>query len=123
MQEKVAREKKIELLLESVVDKVTGGARVESLTIKNNKTAKTNDFRCDGVFIFVGIRPNTDFVKKLLHTDEAGFIMTDQELKTCREGLFACGDCCKKELYQVVTASAEGATAASAAHKYLLNME
>ena len=120
MQEKVAGEKKIELLLESVVEKISGGARVESLSVKNNKSSKVDDFKCNGVFIFVGIRPNTDFVKKLLHTDEAGFIMTDQESKTRREGVFACGDCCKKELYQVITASAEGATAASAAHRYLL---
>ncbi|MBI4972565.1 MAG: FAD-dependent oxidoreductase, partial [Candidatus Omnitrophica bacterium] len=75
---------------------------------------------CQGVFIFVGIQPHTDFLKKLLQLDEAGFIITDENLATSQEGIFACGDCRKKNLYQVINACAEGAVAANSAHTYLL---
>ncbi|MDD2679270.1 MAG: NAD(P)/FAD-dependent oxidoreductase, partial [Candidatus Omnitrophica bacterium] len=77
---------------------------------------------CQGVFIFVGITPNTDFVKNVSETDEFGFIITDQAMRASREGIFACGDCVRKSLYQVVNACGEGAVAVDSAHKYLLKL-
>jgi len=120
LEERARKENKIALVLDSVITEILGEKMVEAVKIKNVKSGSEHTLSCQGVFVFVGIKPNTAFLKNLLHTDEAGFIMTDQEFKTSREGIFACGDCCRKSLYQVVTACGEGASAADAAHKYLL---
>jgi len=111
---------KIAFLLETVVEELVGENRLEKLKIKNVKTGVQSDFSCQGIFIFVGIKPNTEFLKNVLNIDESGFIITDQDLVTSRKGIFACGDCRKKSLYQVVNACAEGALAAHSANRYLL---
>ena len=111
---------KIEFILDSVVEEIAGTGKVKEAKLKNNKTGKVSPISCQGVFIFVGIDPNTGFIKGLLNTDEHGFIVIDQKMQTSREGIFACGDCAAKSLYQVISACAEGAAAADSAHKYLL---
>jgi len=122
LQEKAKKNPKINFVLESVVEEIIGQNRVEGLKIKNAKTESLNTIACQGVFIFVGIKPNTDFLKNQLHLDETGFIITGQDLKTSCEGIYACGDCLKKSLYQVISACSEGATAADSAQKYLLSL-
>jgi len=119
--EKAKLNPRINFILESVVEEITGENKVEAVKLKNALTNEKREISCQGVFIFVGIIPNTEFIKNLLDRDEFGFIITDQEMRTSRTGIFACGDCLKKSLYQVVTACGEGATAADAAYKYLLN--
>jgi thioredoxin reductase (NADPH) len=86
-------------------------------------TGALNEISCQGVFIFIGIKPNTDFLKNQLEMNEMGFIITDEQLQTSCEGIFSCGDCRKKSLYQVINACGEGAVAAHSAHTYLLNKE
>ncbi|MFA5411249.1 MAG: thioredoxin-disulfide reductase [Candidatus Omnitrophota bacterium] len=119
LEEKARSIASINLILESVVEEISGLNRVESVKIKNTKSGSLSTLSCQGVFIFVGIQPNTGFLKNFLETDESGFIITDEEMRTSQPGVFACGDCRKKSLYQVVTACAEAAVAASGAHKYL----
>jgi thioredoxin reductase (NADPH) len=119
--EKAKANPRIHFSLESVVVEITGENKVEAVRIKNVLTAAESLIVCQGVFIFVGILPNTDFVNNLLDRDEFGFIITDQEMRTSQEGMFACGDCRKKSLYQVVTACGDGATAADSAYKYIIN--
>ncbi|MDD5154982.1 MAG: thioredoxin-disulfide reductase [Candidatus Omnitrophica bacterium] len=121
LEEKARANPKINFILDSVIDEITGQDKPEAVVIRNVKTNSTSCFSCQGVFIFVGIEPNTGFVKNLLNIDESGFIMTDQSLHTSKEGVFACGDCLKKGLYQVINACGEGALAADSAHKYLLS--
>jgi thioredoxin reductase (NADPH) len=121
LEEKARVNPKINFILDSTIDGITGEDKVEAVTIRNVKTNAASPFSCQGVFIFVGIEPNTKFVKNLLNIDESGFIMTDPALQTSKEGIFACGDCLKKNLYQVVTACGEGALAADSSHKYLLS--
>lgn len=111
---------KINFVLDSIVEEITGQDKVEAVKIKNVKTDSLNLLSCQGVFVFVGIKPNTNFLNNLLKTDASGFIITEQDLKTSCPGIFACGDCCKKSLYQVITACSEGAVAAASVHKYLL---
>lgn len=111
---------KINFVLESVIEEIIGEGKIEAVKIKNVKTSASKILSCQGVFIFVGIQPNTDFLKNQLQLDEQGFILTDENLKTSQAGIFACGDCRRKSLYQVVTACAEGALAASSAQRYLL---
>jgi len=119
--DKLKKDPKIKLILGSVVEEVLGEKNVEGVRLKNVKSGEGSEVSCQGVFIFVGIKPNTDFLKNILEKDEFGFIITDQVLKTSREGIFAAGDCIRKSLYQVVSACSDGAVAADSAHKYLLN--
>jgi thioredoxin reductase (NADPH) len=120
LEEKARQNPKINFILESTIEEIIGENRVEKVKIRNLKTGAISDLSCQGVFVFVGIRPNTDFLKNILHLDESGFIITGQDLAASRKGVFACGDCLKKNLYQVVNACAEGALAAHSANIYLL---
>lgn len=118
--DKVKGNPKIKFVLDSVVEEIAGEDKVKQVKIKNVKTGKNSDISCQGVFIFVGIVPNTEFIKNIIETNESGFIIIDQKMHTSREGVFACGDCAEKGLYQVVSACGDGATAADSAHKYLI---
>lgn len=120
LEEKARQNPKINFILESTVEEIIGENRVEKVKIRNLKTGVISDLSCQGVFVFVGIRPNTDFLKNILNLDESGFIITNQDLAASRKGIFACGDCLKKNLYQVVNACAEGALAAHSANIHLL---
>ncbi len=122
LEEKAMRQAKISFMLDSVIEEIAGNTKVESVKIKNVVTGNVSAHPCDGVFIFVGIMPNTGFVKNLLKLDEAEFIITDDNMKTSMDGVYACGDCRKKSLYQVINACGEGAVAASSVHRYLLNI-
>lgn len=119
LQEKLFENKKIEVLWNSIPEEILGSKVVEKLRIKNLKTNQVNDMSASGVFIFVGIIPNTEFLKGLVKLDENGFILTDEEMKTSVEGIFAAGDCRRKILTQVITACGDGATAAFCANRYL----
>ena len=118
LQERAFANKKIEFKWDSVVSEILGASKVTGVKIKNVKTSTETDFLCDGVFIFVGYTPNTGFLKDLLPLDESGYITTDDNCLTSKPGIFACGDCRKKLLKQVITACGDGATAAFACHHY-----
>ena len=122
LQDRVFKNKKIEILWDSVIEKFLGKERLEEITIKNKKRNQSYSKKIDGVFEFVGIKPNSDFVKSMVKTDNRGFIITDYNMETATCGLFAVGDIRSKPLRQVVTAVADGATAAMSANKYLNNL-
>jgi len=119
LQERMKANSKINFILDSVVTEITGSTRVESVKIKNVNTSAEQDIACDGVFVYIGYHPDTEFAKDKLKLDEAGFIITEENMAASCEGIFACGDCRKKTLYQVITACADGAVAADSAFKYL----
>jgi len=120
LEEKALSNPKIKFLLDSVVEQINGQLRVESVKIKNVKTGIESVLSCQGVFVFVGIVPNTALVKNLLNTDNLGFIITDKDFAASKPGIFSCGDCLKKSLYQVITACGEGASCAASVKRYLL---
>ncbi|MDD3988348.1 MAG: thioredoxin-disulfide reductase [Candidatus Omnitrophota bacterium] len=120
--EKAKENPKIKFILDTIVEKIEGESKVEAVKVKNVQTGLQSNIACQGVFIFVGISPNTEFVRNILKTDESGFIIVNQEMHTTKEGVFACGDCVKKSLYQVINACGDGAVAADSVHKYLLNL-
>ena len=122
LQDRVFKNKKIEILWNSVIEKFSGKERLEEITIKNKKRNQSYNKKIDGVFEFVGIKPNSDFVKSMVKMDNRGFIITDYNMETSTCGLFAVGDIRSKPLRQVVTAVADGATAAMSANKYLNNL-
>jgi len=119
LQERMKANNKINFILDSVVTEISGSTKVESVKIKNVNTSIEQDIACDGVFVYIGYQPDTEFAKDKLKLDESGFIITEDNMAASCEGIFACGDCRKKTLYQVITACADGAVAADSAFKYL----
>jgi len=119
LQERVVANKKINFVWDSVVTKILGKEKVEGILVQNKKTSEEKEISCQGVFIFVGNIPNSKFLKELVKLDKRYYILTDDNMMTSQEGIYACGDVRKKILRQVVTACGEGATAAFAAQKYI----
>jgi thioredoxin reductase (NADPH) len=118
-QERAFANPKIKFLWNSVIQEIKGDQVVRSVMIKNVKTGEIKEFSTDGIFLFVGLIPRTQFLKGLIHMNEEGYIITDENCETSIKGIFAAGDCRKKLLRQIATAVGEGATAAFAAEKYL----
>ena len=118
-QERVFANPKIKLLWNSVVQEIKGDSIVRSAVIKNVKTGEVTEISIEGVFLFVGLSPRTQFLKGLVNLDEAGYIVTDENGETSVKGIFAAGDCRKKLLRQVATAVGDGAMVAFAVEKYL----
>lgn len=119
LQERALANKKIELCLNSVAVEILGKNKVEAIAVKDVNTGKPKEIKADGVFVLIGLSPNSDIVKGLVKTDEKGYIISDDDMKTSVEGIFACGDVRKKLLRQVVTAAGDGATAAFSAEHYV----
>ena len=117
--EKAMANPKIEPVWDSVVERIKGTDMVEGIVLKNVKTGETSELPVAGVFVFVGMNPNCDFVKGLVETKDGGWIVTNEMLETSVEGVFAAGDVRDKFLRQVVTAAGDGATAAMAAYSYI----
>ena len=120
IQERAALNDKITYILDTVATEICGGnAGVEALRLKNVKTGQVSDLAVSGVFVFVGIRPNSEWAPPEVEQNKAGFIRTDQEMATSIPGVFAAGDVRIKELRQIVTAVGDGATAAFNAGRYI----
>ncbi len=118
-QEKALANDKIEFVWNSTVDEICGEDLVNGVKIKNIKTGEISELACDGVFMFVGTVPRTDFVKGLVELNPAGYVKTTEMMETNVPGVYAAGDVRDKFLRQVVTAAGDGATAAVAAEKYI----
>jgi len=119
LQERVFANKKIELCLKSVVVEIIGGKRVEGVRVKNTVTSEEKMIKADGVFVLIGLSPNSGIFRDILKLDEKGYIISDEDMKTSVDGIFACGDVRSKPLRQIVTAVGEGATAAVSAQHYV----
>lgn len=119
LQERAFANKRIELCLGSIVTEITGNSKVEGVKVKNTVTSQEKNIRADGVFVLIGQSPNSGIFKDIVRLDEKGNIISDEEMKTSVDGIFACGDVRSKPLRQVVTAAGEGATAAVSARHYI----
>jgi thioredoxin reductase (NADPH) len=122
-QERAFANPKIKFLWNSVVQEIKGDTVVRSIIVKNVKSGEVKEFETDGVFLFVGISPRTQFLKGLVEMDEGRYILTNDQCESSVKGIFAAGDCRKKLLRQVTTAVGDGATAAFAVEKYLEEKE
>lgn len=116
--DQAANNGKISFIFDSIVTEIKGDNLVSSIVLKNIKTNEENEMNIDGVFIFVGLDPNTDFVDKSI-LDEGNHINTDICMLTKIEGLFAAGDVRSQAFRQIVCAVASGATASEYAGKYI----
>jgi thioredoxin reductase (NADPH) len=118
-QERALASPKIKFLWNSIVQEIKGDSTVRSISVKNVKTGEIMEVETEGVFLFVGLVPRTQFLKGVVQMDEAGYILTNEDCETSAKGIFAVGDCRKKLLRQIATAVGDGATAAFAAEKFL----
>lgn len=119
LRDRAAKNEKIGFLWDSVLAGIQGGDFVEKLRVRNVKTHEISELSAEGVFIFVGLTPNTALVRGIVELDDNGYILADQDMKTSAPGIFACGDCIQKSLRQVVTACGDGANAAFSAQHYV----
>ncbi len=119
LQQQVFQNKKIEIVTPAVVQKIIGSQKVESVEIKFVDSGETRTICCDGIFVFIGEIPNTEFVKDILELDSEGYIVVNEKLCSSLLGIFAAGDCRKGNLKQVVTACSDGAVAAESVKEYL----
>lgn len=119
LQEKAFNHPKIKFIWDTVVEEAKGDEILESLVIKNLKTGETSELLVNGVFVFVGLDPKSEIFKGKVAMDEKGYIITDRNMKTNVEGVFAAGDVTQKSLRQVITAAADGAIAAISAEEYI----
>ena len=119
LQEAAKACEKIEFVLSCVPESIEGKSKVEGLKIKSKKTGEVKELPVTGVFVAIGIIPESDAVKGKVCTDDFGYICTDQWMATSVKGVYAAGDIVLKPLKQVVTAAADGATAIYAIQAYL----
>lgn len=121
LQQRASKRDNIEIIWDTIPEKIEGKAKVENVILRNLKTETVSSMPVDGVFIYVGIRPNTEFVN--VNKNGSGFIVTNEKLETSVAGIYAAGDCRDTPIWQVVTAVADGAVAAVFAHEYILGLK
>ncbi|MCK5287763.1 MAG: thioredoxin-disulfide reductase, partial [Candidatus Omnitrophica bacterium] len=109
----------IEVMFNSNISEIKGNDLLEELIVQNSLTGEAQSVQLQGLFIAVGIEPNTKIVKDIVNKDEGGFIITDEQMRTNIKTIWACGDCRKRPLKQLITAASEGATATIGVYKYL----
>ena len=117
---------KITVLTNTVMEEVAGENGLTYARYRNTVTGKVTEYRSEetfGVFVFVGYAPATEAVKNVVDLDDRGYIITDSTQKTSAEGVYAAGDVCIKPLRQVVTATGDGALAATELEKYVAAMQ
>jgi thioredoxin reductase (NADPH) len=117
--DKVAEMGNIESVFNTQVEEIVGDDSVTAVRLKDVTSGATREQPISGVFVFVGLEPNTAFVRGVLDLDEAGHIRTDIQMRTSVPGVFAAGDIRQGSVAQLASAVGDGATAAIAAYYYL----
>ncbi len=122
--EPAKQHKNITIITNTVVEEVSGEGGLNYIRYKNTKTEKVTEYRADdgdffGVFVLAGYTPDTKIVKSLVELNDHGYIVTDSEQRTSIDGVYAAGDVCIKPLRQIVTATGDGALAATELEKYV----
>ena len=120
--DQVKNHEKITVLYNTVMEEVSGENGLTYARYKNTATGEVTEYKSEetfGVFVFAGYAPETEAVKGILKCNEQGYLVTDPSQKTSAEGVYAAGDVCIKPLRQVVTATADGALAATELEKYV----
>lgn len=126
--EPAKKHEKITVIYNTVVEEVNGENGLNYIRYKNTKTGESTEYHAEqgdtfGVFVFAGYSPDTELVKDIAKLNEYGYVITDSSQKTTIDGLYAAGDVCIKPLRQVVTATGDGALAATELEKYVAEMQ
>ena len=126
--DKAKNHEKITVITNTVVEEVSGENGLDYIRYKNTKTGEITEYRAEkndffGVFVFAGYSPDTELVKDIIKLNEYGYIITNSELKTNIDGIYAAGDVCIKPLRQIITATGDGALAATELEKYVATLQ
>lgn len=119
LQEKVAEKENMHVITNHAVKEFIGENRLESILVEDRATNEIEEWAYDGVFVYIGLSPNSDLVKEIVETDEYGFMTTNMNLMTSQPGIFAAGDVRAGSTKQAASAAGEGATAALMIRAYL----
>lgn len=123
LQEKVRNLENVKILWDTVLEEIEGKEQVESVRLKNVHTGEIVSLCADGVFIAVGMIPNTDNFKELVEISPEGYIQAGEDCITSVPGIYAAGDIRTKKLRQIITAAADGANAVESVQRYLLSQK
>ncbi len=123
LQEEVKSKANIEIVYDTVVEEIVGTNQIEKVLTYNKKTETKSEIKVDGVFLAVGITPNTTKIEGLPETDETGYIIAGEDCVTSIPGIFAAGDVRTKMLRQVITAAADGANALTSVKRYISGLK
>ena len=110
----------MEIIWDTVAEKIEGEDQVETLMLKNVKSGEQRNLSVDGVFVAVGILPESMLLRDIADCDEKGYVVAGEDGVSSMPGLFVAGDVRTKKLRQIITAAADGANAITSVQEYLL---
>lgn len=119
LQEQVKKAENIEIIWDTQVEEILGEEQVEKIRLYNKKEDSRSELDVDGVFVAVGIIPNSQLAEGLVSLDEGGYIVAGEDGRTSLDGVFAAGDVRTKQLRQVITAAADGANVITSVEHFL----
>ena len=122
LQQRAFAHPKLDFIWDTVVEEVMGQELVQGLKLSNVKTEQRSILELDGVFVAIGVMPNSQCFFNILDLDDAGYIITDETMATSVNGIFAAGDIRRNSPRQIAAAVGDGVTAAMSAFRYLQNM-
>lgn len=119
LQERAFAHPKLEFIWNTVVEEVLGDRLLEGLELRNVKTGQESNLKVDGLFVAVGLMPNSQCFRSIVEVDDVGYIIVDDSMSTSAPGVFAAGDIRRDSARQIAAAVGDGATAALSAFRYL----
>jgi len=123
LQERARKESRIDFIWDTIPIGVAGEKKVEAIKLENVKTKETHLKKIEGVFIFIGHGPSSNFLKDFVKLDENGYVIAGDNYKTSESGVFVAGEIRQNAVRQLVSACGEGCGAALAAQHYLENLD
>lgn len=123
LQEKMREKENIEFLAEYEVEEIVGTEKVEAVYLKGTKDGNHREVAVTGIFVAIGMEPESHFAQKVVHCNEDGYIIANESCRTNEEGIYVAGDVRTKELRQLVTAVSDGANAMVSIENYLYHQE
>jgi thioredoxin reductase (NADPH) len=119
LQERVKKKPNAKVLLNHIVTSINGDKTVASITAKERQTDKEQTIDVQGIFVYIGFLPNTNFLQGVVNLDPAGYVITSDDMQTSAAGIYAAGDVRSKKIRQITNACGEGTIAAVAARDYI----
>lgn len=121
LQEKLFSLPNVEMVWDSVAERIEGEEQVEALQISSRRDGSSRVLDVDGIFVAVGTVPDSDLVKGIVELDERGYVVADETGVTSAPGIFVAGDVRTKQLRQIITAAGDGANAITSVERYLIH--
>lgn len=119
LQKRLHGKEKIKFLLNHILISINGNDTVNSITVKDRESGEEKEVKVSGVFVYVGLLPNSNFVKGVVELDEKGYIVTNAKMETSVPGIFAVGDIRSNQVRQISTACGNAVTAVINAEHYI----